>query len=292
MAIVDDVVDSPLLMEWGKDVRAAAAVLTSAEARWMVDQYYTIQEYRIAAGNQVRGSEEPNAVLRYIYTDVRRLEERIAASLAAYVRHQPLSAWFEAQYGIGPIIAAGLMAHIDIERAPTAGHIYSYAGLVPGVEWKKGQRRPWNAALKTLCWKIGQSFLKFHRRGECHYGRIYAERKAYETARNEAGENAETARETLASRRFRAETEARRWLEDGKLPPAQIDARARRYAVKMFLAAYHLAAYWSRYNTLPPKPYAVAVQGHAHIHVGPGVETLPGLVEALREAGWLSETSQ
>ena len=101
--------------------------------------------------------------------------------------------WMMSIHGIGPILSAGIMSHIDIQKAPTAGHIWNFAGLNPSIEWKKGTKRPWNARLKVLAWKCGQSFLKFHKHPLCVYGHIYAERKLIEVERNEAGLYAEQA---------------------------------------------------------------------------------------------------
>ena len=90
--------------------------------------------------------------------------------------------------GIGPVIAAGMIANIDIKKCQTAGAIWKFAGLDPTVEWKKGQKRPWNADLKTLCWKLGQSFLKVQSNSNAFYSRLYLERKEYETEKNEKGD--------------------------------------------------------------------------------------------------------
>ena len=163
------------------------------------------------------------------------------------------------------MLSAGLLAHIDITRAPTVGHIWSFAGLDPTKTWEKGQKRPWNSSLKTLCWKIGQSFMKFSNQEECFYGHLYRERKAREIARNEAGELAEQAKQMLERRNFRKDTIARKFYEEGKLPPAHIDARARRYAVKLFLAHWHEVAYVAHYHQPPPLPYPIAHLGHAHV---------------------------
>ena len=48
------------------------------------------------------------------------------------------------------------------------------------------------------------------------------------------------------------------------LPPAHIQARAKRYAVKIFLS--HLFDVWYKLEKgqEPPKPYALAILGHAH----------------------------
>ena len=56
-------------------------------------------------------------------------------------------------------ISAGLMANIDITKVQTAGQIQAFAGLDPTREWNKGEKRPYNARLKALCWKIGQCFI-------------------------------------------------------------------------------------------------------------------------------------
>jgi len=46
---------------------------------------------------------------------------------------------------------------------------------------------------------------------------------------------------------------------------ARIDARARRYAVKLFLAHLHGVWFWMANGTLPPKPYIIEHGGHTHV---------------------------
>lgn len=163
------------------------------------------------------------------------------------------------------MIAAGLLAHIDITKAPTVGHIWRFAGLDPTVTWAKGQKRPWNASLKVLAWKIGESFVKVSGHDSDFYGHLYLERKAREQAKNEAGAYAEQAAAMLTKKRFRDETGAKKAYESGKLPPGHIHARAKRWAVKLFLSHWHHVAYESHYGTLPPKPYILTIEGgHAH----------------------------
>jgi hypothetical protein len=248
-----------------RDMNKAAAKLSDDEARYLVDYYYICQDDRKRANNQTRAlseSGEPNAVVSWLAVQSETLESQIKRALDTYTDEHPIGRWLKSNYGIGPVIAAGLLAHIDITRAVTAGHIWRYAGLDPTQKWEKGQKRPWNAQLKTLCWKVGQSFMKFSNAEECHYGRIYRERKQYELERNEAGGNAQTAAEAVT--RVSKSTDAYKAYSIGKLPPAQIDARARRYAVKLFLS--HLHEVWYRYEhgTNPPKPYVLEHGGHAH----------------------------
>lgn len=248
-----------------RDLRDAAITLSDDEARFLVDAYYTMQDSRKRSGNQVLALEksgEPHTLLTWFAEQNSTLENQIKGALDKYSNSKEIGLWMKRIHGIGPVIAAGLLAHIDIKQAPTAGHIWGFAGLNPTVTWEKGQKRPWNASLKTLCWKIGQSFMKFSGSDDCLYGKHYKERKAYEVARNENGGNAERAAELLP--KFKKKTEAFKHLSVGQLPPAQIDARARRWAVKLFLA--HLQETWWEMDTgtKPPAPYPISHLGHVH----------------------------
>lgn len=279
--------------------------ITDNEARYLVDIFYTMQAQRIRCGNQVKGldrdakkaetTSEPHDALDWTLTQFKTLELQIEKLLAIYVSMHPMAWFFEQTCGVGPILAAGLLAHINIRKAPTAGHIWNFAGLNPDIKWEKKTKRPWNAELKKLAWKIGDSFVKQSGRPTDFYGKIYRERKAFEWDRNMAGLMATQASQYLGAKSYGADTDARAWysgqcdpakvracLEDGKaptaaackvdagtgvpmLPPAQIDMRARRYAVKLFLSHLQQRWYETEFGVAPPKPFAVAQLGHAHV---------------------------
>lgn len=254
------------VMKLNKDILGAAKALSDDEARYLVDYYYIMQEDRKRAHNQTRAleeSKEPNDVVKWLAGNAETMEEQIKKVLDQYTKHHIMGEWMRTVYGIGPVLSAGLLAHIDIHKAPTVGHIWRYAGFDPTQKWEKGQRRPWNASLKVLCWKIGQSFMKFSNQDNCFYGKIYKERKAYEIQRNEAGGNKEAA--AAGAARVGKTTDAFKHYSEGKLPPAQIDARARRYAVKLFLSHMHHVWYVKEFGTNPPLPYPIAHMGHAHM---------------------------
>ena len=249
-----------------RDLVESARMLSDDEARYLVDYYYLTQEDRKRATNQVRALKEgaePCMVVQWLAVQSTTLENQIKRTLDAYTDAHPVGEWLKSIVGIGPVIAAGLLAHIDIEGAPTVGHIWRFAGLDPTVKWDKGSKRPYNAKLKTLCWKAGQSFMQFSGREDCFYGRMYRERKDYEVARNERGDNAATAAQWVA--KVGKSTEAFKHYSAGKLPPSQIDARARRYAVKLFLS--HLHGHWHQvhFGRAAPLPYPIAIGGHAHV---------------------------
>jgi hypothetical protein len=102
--------------------------------------------------------------------------------------------------------------------------------------------RPWNTGLKVLCWKIGECFVYVSGKEDAYYGEVYSKRKKFETARNEGGYNA-TAAEILKSKRIGEDTVAFEYYSKGKFPPAHVHARAKRYAVKLFLSHFHHVAY-------------------------------------------------
>ena len=249
------------------DLRRAAATLTPSEVRYLVDYYYEIQEGRKRADNQMRdllGAGEPHQVIQWLSKNTGRFEGNIKLALGAFSQASPVGVWAESIVGIGPIISAGLLAHIDIEKAPTVGHIWRFAGLDPTDEWNKGEKRPWNARLKVLCWKVGESFVKVSGNPQDFYGHLYLERKVYEQKRNDAGELAEQAAEKLRRFKIGKDTEAFTWYSQGKLPPAHIHARAKRWAVKLFLAGWQHVAYEVKFGKCPPKPYILTQPTHSH----------------------------
>lgn len=257
---------TPLLR---KDLREAAKSLGVAEIRFLVDTYYSWQKFRIASNNQVVAltkTSEPHTALAWTQGRMLELEKDVLAMLDSYTRYEPtgICTWARAICGIGPVIAAGLAAHIDITQAPTVGHIWRFAGLDPTSTWDKNTKRPWNAGLKVLCYKAGESFVKVQHNPRDVYGKVYAARKQLEQARSDAGQFSAQAVAKLERFKIGKDTEAYKWYAQGKLPPAQLHARARRYAVKLFLAMYHAEAFRRHYGKEPPLPYAIEHLGHTH----------------------------
>lgn len=256
-----------------RELRVLAADMGVDEARYLVDLFYQMQRQRIANGNEQRAlttAGEPSAVVGWVSRATASIEADIKAAMEVFCATDPLAAWALEIVGIGPILAAGLVANLDRDPPPTVGHWWAFAGLMPPdkMVWEKGQKRPYSARLKLLCWKIGESFVRTKGNPRSQYGPFYEQRKAYEVARNESGGNAEAAALRLATQAIES-PELRACLEAGKLPPGQMDQRARRWAVKLFLAHFHGEAWRQRYGTEPPLPYPVAHLGHAHVIPAP-----------------------
>jgi len=329
-------IDANIIERLDKDLKKGASMMNRAEARYLVDGYYGMQKQRTAIEGQLRAATQgvDNAhcnVLEWMHEQVHTMEKQMARALEHYAKGHPVGQWATSIMGIGPVIASVLLAHIDIEKAPTAGAIWRYAGLDPKRDWfsaekalklvkeevngkkptiedihliaarydrkyetlhkfatsdndgekipltitslaKSLARRPHNAELKKRCWLIGESFTKVSGKDDAFYGKLYQKRKAEETVKNERGGFSEQAARALEEKNWSKSTEAYKQLIQGRLPKAQIHARAKRYAVKLFLAHFHAVYYEWHYGTPPPNPYPIAILGHKDYIAPPAPE--------------------
>lgn len=357
------------------DLKKAAETMGKAEIRYLVDGYYAIQECRKALRSQLlqaNNQGEPAKVLEYMGDQSETLERQIRGALDRWSANQKVGVWERSNTGVGPVISSGLLAHIDIKKAPTVGRIYSFAGLNPDSKWigkkaagvmakdilsaspkkkvtaahiaeaakrmkrkvwsvekacrnKEGNitaksfaaglaKRPYNADLQTLCWKLGDSIVKvytlctcghvekYHPEGSCmppkkkdgstvhceceaferksFYGGFYVKRKEYEVANNEAGKFAGQAAKALEDKDIKDKATLACY-KAGKLPPGRIDLRARRWVEKLFLSHLHTVMYFVEYGEPPKVPYSFAKGGHTHYIPPPNLEKFPVLAAAL-----------
>lgn len=116
---------------------------------------------------------------------------------------------------------------------------------------------PFNRELKKLCYNIGQCLIKNSNKEDSLYGRLYKERKAYETLKNENLDYADQAAALLKENNYK-DKETKETLESGKLTKGHINMRAMRYAVKMFLSHYYEMWYLSENGSTPRTPWVLA----------------------------------
>ena len=129
---------------------------------------------------------EPHEVLSWLSDQNAAMEGQIKRALEKYVGVHVMGDWMTSIFGIGPVISAGLLAHIDMQwqecpvchkketaakpckcGAPfvrktlaTAGQLWRFAGLDPTSTWEKKTRRPWNAQLKVIAVLQGRRELR------------------------------------------------------------------------------------------------------------------------------------
>ena len=128
---------------------------------------------------------------------------------------------------------------------------------------------PYNKDLKTFCWNIGECFNRQSKKSKSLYGSLIVERKAYEHSRNLNGDYADQAAEILRSKNIQ-DKRTKTIYEAGMLTDGHILARAKRYAVKMFIAHFFEASYLYTYGCMPKDPYPIEYLGHSD-YVGPEV---------------------
>lgn len=286
---------SPLIEQLGKEIVRIKHTMADAEARLIVRKYFDIQRMRIGirlAQGSAAKRDIPNDILMYLGDQTEMLEKELQRLLLPYVKASEVGRWMLGVKGIGPVIAAGMLSEFKIERAPTAGRFLSFAGQCEGQKLVKGQLRTWNAHLKVVCYYAGEAFVKVANREGAYYGNVYKWRKMYEWKKNLAGEYAAYAEKMMVEKTYASDTHAYAWYtgqyssadfrgqfiigkkaEDGNgikmLPPAQIHARSKKYAVRMFIYHLHHVWYESVYKQPPPLPYPLAHQGHTDFYPPP-----------------------
>lgn len=124
------------VMRLTRDQQKAAKLLNRAEAKYLVDMYYNLQEQRIRANAQVNSAqEEPNELISWMYELYKTLEGDMKHALGKYAEGSEVGQWALSVTGIGPVIAAGLLCHIDVDIAKTSGDVWRYAGYDPTSKW-------------------------------------------------------------------------------------------------------------------------------------------------------------
>ena len=175
--------------------------------------------------------------LLWFYKKLYETEKGLYKILDAWSKEHPLRTNFlNYVKGIGPVLSSGIIAWLGdaILKAEHVSNIWSYCGLTPNSERRRGEKLNYNPKLKTFCWKIGQSFIKF----KC-FGR-----KLYDT--------------------FKEETQ-RKHPDWSKL---HIHNYARRKVVKLFIAS--VWEVWRKMNNLPTtEPYPIQILGHSKTKITP-----------------------
>jgi hypothetical protein len=252
--------DPETILTLKKDLKSIALTMTKQEVRLLVDCYYAMQENRKRGYNQLDAAQkagEPNRILSFLATQADDLEQTALKALDYWSADHPVGIWLRQICGIGPVLSAGLLAHTDMVKCTTVSRLWGFSGNDPTEVWEKGKKRPWNASLKTLCWKIGECFVKVSGLEQDYYGKLYLKRKEYEIGRNERGELAAQAAAMLQ----KVPTHKQRaTYKTGKLPDTH--PRPRKDGRSLFLSHFWEVYYRHHFKKAPPTPWIIEHGGH------------------------------
>jgi len=174
--------------------------------------------------------------LIWFHNKLYETEKELYKRLDAWSRNHPLRKKFLNRVkGIGPVLSSGIIAWYSdaILNASNVSKIWKYSGLAPGQESqerRRGEKLNYNPRLKSFCWKIGESFIRF----KC-FGR-----KLYDS--------------------FKEQTKQKHpdWTK------GHIHNYARKKVVKIFISS--VWEVWRKMNNLPvTKPYPIEFLGHKDI---------------------------
>lgn len=138
----------------GKDLKKEIKSVKNAsrqEIRCLVDNFYQIQDKRIALQGQIRAiRQESDDLETEAFADILEWqlktqliqEKGLKDALNCICQTNEVGRWLMSIKGIGPTLAAGILAYFDVTGIEYATHFMSYAGL-------NDNNRPWLGKEKT-----------------------------------------------------------------------------------------------------------------------------------------------
>lgn len=155
--------------------------------RWVADSYDQVQRVRLAMDNRLRayaqGRDESEIKLQgpaaLVADNLADAEKQLAKMMNELVKQHPAWEWLSQVRGIGGVLACELLGLLDINRARHVSSFWKFCGLavVDGERdrLKKGEKAPYSKRAKTVCYLIGESFL----RSNSPFRRVYDDARVH-----------------------------------------------------------------------------------------------------------------
>jgi hypothetical protein len=187
-----------------------------------------------------------------------KIEKKLMRDASKMIKTMPIyTKWLTKVRGVGDTLATQFVALIQpISDFDNVAKLWAYAGYAvsdgEAVRRRLGVKSNWNPELKKLGFQLGDCFIK----AGGAYRQLYDNYKARDRAAHP-----EPIIKTDGKGRAMKTREGKAWrlYTDGHM-----HARARRYAVKIFLS--HLWQAWRELEGLPVRgPYAVEYLGHTTV---------------------------
>lgn len=195
------------------------------------------------------------------------LREEYEDRMRVIARSLPVYTWVDGVRGLAEIGLAKIIGEAgDLSKYDNPAKLWKRLGLAvidgrrqgdpgPGASAEDWTEHGYNPKRRSEIWNIADSLIRAQWRGAKEdedtgeitdgyplgkYGEMYAARKAYEQAKNEAGDYADVAAAIVA--RSRSKGKAAPENMEGRLTRKHIDSRARRYVTKKLIK--HLWQRW------------------------------------------------
>jgi hypothetical protein len=231
--------------------------------RILVESYQDTQKLRIASFNRLNmysklGLLTPlqEAKLGEMVSDLKAEERKLQGMMEQELEEIPVWQWLRTIKGMGPAMAAGLVAWIDdISKAPHVSSLWRYAGLHVedgrAPRRKRGEKADWNPRLRTHMWKITKQVLMA--RDPFYYGwyKEFKEREVEKCKKNGIRIVPASKLPTKGGKKYEP---------PGVISQGHVENRARRKVAKLLLA--HLWHVWREMEGLPTEPAYPAKLGH------------------------------
>jgi len=139
-----------------------------SELRKLIDYYKRAQKQRIACEHWVRSYSfmelSVPIIVEQMLVDLQDYEKKCKKDIDYYFKDKEnqtdIYKWLVSIKGISNILAGQLIGHIDIDKTPGISNLWSYCGLKPEDNRRRGKKCKWNHNLKSVCYLIGESFIK------------------------------------------------------------------------------------------------------------------------------------
>jgi len=212
--------------------------LRISELRKHIDYFKRAQKARISFEHYLRAYEwmeliPPKAIINML-SQIEKLEKQSEKNIKNYFKENghknPMYNWLISIKGISNILAGQLIAYIDIDKTPSIANLWSYAGLKPDDNKRKGNKCNWNHNLKSVCYLVSDSFIK---QRTPKYREIYDKEKEKQL-------NKEYPEGYLKENYNKSNNTNGYKKSDIKIKLGHADNRARRKIVKVFLKDLYL----------------------------------------------------
>jgi len=245
------------------EIKVSETVKEQKPFEFLINAVLAIEKLRVAAQVrqshlklQGRSDKETDDLLE----EMIKLEEYADGRVAYLIQDHAAYPWFSRVKGIGKENIGKVVGLIDIAKAGTVSALWKFAGYsvdngVAPKRVKGGGKLAYNSRLRSMCWRLGNSLIKFQ---GCFRELYLKEKKGYyeKYARNGI--------DVVPASQLPKDKDGKRYEPPHMISEGHVHNQALRKMIKLFLSC--LWVVWREAENLPTRPtYVEEKMGHTHI---------------------------